>query len=165
MNFNRVFLHCCSILALAVTLPAYAQDESKRLQPRVDFTYMPDQDRNIATTKIWVPLSQDLIDKTVVYGETIGLWVIITANHEFNAGVGYRKMIRDVPVFDEGIWGVHGWYDRRLTRSGSQFNQITVGGEWFSDVLDVKSNVYYPLNEKNDFVREKSGWRWPGICR
>lgn len=99
-----------------------------------------------------MPLAQDRIEGSVIYAD-YRMMGDDHDNKEFNAGLGYREMIKDVPVLGDGIVGVHGWFDRRKTQFDSKFNQITVGGEWFSDDFDAKLNAYYPLNKKNDFTR------------
>lgn len=121
--------------------------ERQALEPRVEFSFRPGTERAIGVTEFWVPLAQDTYDGYVLYGDVRAM-DDSQDNAEFNAGLGYRQMV------DDGIWGAHLWYDRRLTSSGSKFNQVTLGGEWFSDDWDFKVNGYLPLNKDKTHERE-----------
>jgi hypothetical protein len=69
-------------------------------------------------------------------------------NSEFNAGVGYREIVHNIPVLGDGVAGIHAWFDRRTTERGSKFNQVTLGGEWKGGNVDILANGYVPLSEE-----------------
>lgn len=96
-------------------------------------------------TEFWVPLSQD--SDSVIYGDA-RIMGDDDDNKEFNLGVGYRKIVTDVPVLGRGVAGVNMWADRRLTERGSTFHQITTGAEWHGDTYDIKANAYIPLDKE-----------------
>ena len=148
-SFHHI-LFCSVFIALLGSDICFAQGttapSTKSLEPRVDFSFRPGSERTIGVTEFWIPLRQDVHNGEVVYGD-FRIMDDNQDNFEFNAGVGYRHS------FGDYILGGHGWYDRRLTQSGNAFNQITVGGEYFSDTWDGKINAYFPLNKKETFTR------------
>lgn len=122
---------------------AWASD--KPLQARADVNWRLGNERSILMTEFWVPLKQD--EDGVIYGD-LRMMGDDADNREFNVGVGYREIVTDVPVLGDGVAGVHGWFDRRLTERGSKFNQITLGGEWLGEDVDVLVNGYVPLSDE-----------------
>lgn len=148
-SFHHIL--CFTLLFfLSATSSVFAGDmiapSVKPLEPRVDFGFRPGNERTIGVTQFWVPLLQDIYHGEVFYGD-FRVMDDSQDNLEFNAGLGYRQS------FNDYILGIHGWYDRRLTQSGSKFNQITVGGEYFSNDWDGKINAYFPLNKQETFTR------------
>lgn len=114
------------------------------LQARGELNWALGSERSILMTEFWVPLAQD--ERSVLYGD-YRMMGDDQDNREFNAGLGYRWMT-DAPILGAGVAGVHGWFDRRHTDRGSTFNQVTAGAEWYGDVIDLKLNGYFPLNDK-----------------
>ena len=117
----------------------------KPLQARADVNWRLGNERSILMTEFWVPLKQD--EDGVIYGD-LRMMGDDADNREFNVGVGYREIVTDVPVLGDGVAGVHGWFDRRLTERGSKFNQLTLGGEWLGESMDVLVNGYVPLSDE-----------------
>ena len=145
--FFRLFAYAPIFLFLA--FPALAAERPlparKPLEPRVEVNWRHSNDRSILMSEFWVPIAQNEIDGSVIYGD-LRLMGDNGQNREFNVGVGYRKMVENT-LLGEGIIGAHAWYDRRLTKRGSKFNQITAGMEWFGEIWDAKLNAYMPLNK------------------
>lgn len=125
--------------------------ERKPLSARAELNVRAGTERSILMNEFWVPLGQDPDGGSVVYGD-LRLMGDDQDNNEFNIGIGYRQMIGGVPLLGDGIAGVHGWVDRRITDFGSRFNQVTAGAEWMSDTLDLKLNTYLPLNEDKSYT-------------
>ncbi|MCD8493928.1 MAG: inverse autotransporter beta domain-containing protein [Alphaproteobacteria bacterium] len=99
--------------------------------------------------ELWVPLAQGPTGRSVVYGD-LRLMGDDGDNREGNLGLGYRQ-ITSAPVLGEGVVGVHGWLDRRLTERGSTFHQVTLGGEWLGRDVDVLANAYVPLSSQKEY--------------
>ena len=142
MTYLKRYLFLSALLTSSIIAsPCYA---SEPLKARGELSYRPGTERNIMVGEFWVPLAQD--ENGVLYGDYRFMGDSDDAR-EFNAGIGYREVIRNDYV-GEGVVGVHGWYDRRLTPRGSKFNQVTGGVEWFGEHFDIKANTYIPLNKK-----------------
>lgn len=150
------FLYPFILLFLVLSPSSNAQDTPSLARPelegRVEGNIRAGTERSIAMTEFWVPIAQSSHDGSVIYGD-LRLMGDDQDNREFNVGVGYREMV-NTALLNEGIIGVHVWYDRRLTERGSRFNQITGGMEWFGDIWDLKLNAYYPLNDDNTLTIE-----------
>jgi trimeric autotransporter adhesin len=154
---KRYLLLTC--LLTSVAMPnnnSWAEEEYPRpvrkpLQARVELGARPGTERTIGLTEFWVPIAQNSIDGSVLYAD-LRMMGDDQDNREFNIGAGYRQKI-ETAILGAGIAGVHIWYDRRLTKSGSAFNQVTGGMEWFSDIWDAKINAYIPLNNDKSFSR------------
>ena len=137
-------------LLLLSTSSAMAQEATTyRLKPRIEGNVRAGNERTIGMTEAWIPLMQDEMASSVLYGD-IRLMDDSQDNNEGNIGVGYRKMVTGTPMGD-GIAGANVWFDRRHTDLGTNFNQVTVGAEWFSDSWDAKVNAYVPLNSKKRY--------------
>lgn len=138
------------IVTSCLTMPALAQDRDRprpALKPRVEGNLRAGTERSIAMTEFWVPLAQDNAAGSVIYGDARFMGDD-KENNEFNLGVGYRKIVTDIPVLGNGVAGVHGWIDRRHTERGATFNQITTGAEWHGESFDIKANAYIPLSDE-----------------
>ncbi|NBX67326.1 MAG: hypothetical protein EBQ96_10070 [Proteobacteria bacterium] len=144
-----------SLLLLSTTSAMAQEVEKFRLKPRIEGNVRAGNERTIGMTEVWIPLVQDDRTTSVLYGD-IRLMDDSQDNNEGNIGVGYRQMVTNTPLGD-GIAGANVWYDRRHTDLGTNFNQITVGAEWFSDSWDAKANAYIPLNKKKDYVGAIAG--------
>jgi hypothetical protein len=142
-------------LATFLTAPAYAQEgiptpARKPLEGRAELNVRGGTERSILMNEFWVPLTQT--DDSVLYGD-IRLMGDDQENREFNAGIGYRKIVNDVPLIGDGVAGAHVWFDRRITDRGSRFNQVTAGAEWSGEIIDLKLNGYLPLNEHKTYMQ------------
>lgn len=182
----RRFLLTASILSL-VSSPAIAGEE---LKGRAEVNWRYGQERSILMNEFWVPIAQG--QNNVLYGD-LRLMGDDGDNREGNLGIGYRQ-ITTLPYLGlKGVAGVHGWLDRRITERGSTFHQVTLGGEWLGEDVDVLANAYLPLSGKKEYEvanadpqdllwlaqalwwihaapywksRKKALiWSWAGICR
>ncbi len=63
---------------------------------------------------------------------------------EYNLGLGYRHLMAD----GQSIGGVNVFYDRRETARGASFNQIGAGLEYLSGIVDLRANIYVPLENR-----------------
>ncbi len=115
------------------------------LKPRGELNFRPGTERSIGMVELWAPLAQDPDKGRVLYGD-IRFMDDNQDNNEFNLGLGYRQIINGVPVLDDVVIGVHGWFDRRRTERDSYFNQATIGGELKGHDLDILANGYIPLS-------------------
>ncbi|MCB9984943.1 MAG: DUF1565 domain-containing protein [Micavibrio sp.] len=71
-------------------------------------------------------------------------------NREGNLGIGYRQII-SLPLLGNGVAGVNGWLDRRITERGSHFHQVTTGVEWLGENIDLRLNGYLPLSHEKTY--------------
>ncbi|MBU6234991.1 MAG: inverse autotransporter beta domain-containing protein [Alphaproteobacteria bacterium] len=149
-RFNTALL-----LALLYSTSALAQEASEHLKPRIEGNARVGNERSIGMTEAWIPLMQNDVEASVLYGD-LRLMDDNQDNNEGNIGVGYRKMVTGTPMGD-GIAGANIWYDRRHTDLGTNFNQVTVGAEWLGDEWDARANVYIPLNKKKDYIGAVAG--------
>ncbi|MCB1318126.1 MAG: inverse autotransporter beta domain-containing protein, partial [Leptospiraceae bacterium] len=134
-----------SVSALCLLSPsALAEDE---LQARAEANWRYGQKRSILMTEFWVPIAQD--DKSVLYGD-LRMMGDDHDNREGNIGIGYRKMLGFKNL--EGVGGAHAWLDRRITKRGSKFHQITLGAEWLGETVDLRLNGYLPLSDKKEYT-------------
>jgi hypothetical protein len=153
---NHLLL-CLLLTSVALPNHAIGQDayplpvKKPPLEARVEAGIRPGTERSIALTEFWVPIAQNPIDGSVMYGD-LRMMGDDQDNREFNIGAGYRKMVQSA-LLGAGIVGGHVWFDRRLTDRGSAFNQATAGMEWFSDIWDAKINAYLPLNDSKTYSR------------
>jgi hypothetical protein len=53
--------------------------------------------------------------------------------------------------------GAYGFYDRRHTEEGSNFNQATFGAEALSVDWDLRANVYHPFGDKANTISSSGG--------
>ena len=157
-------LYIITLLLFAFVSPVLAQTPIPSLKPldgRVEVSMRPGTERSIVLTEFWVPIAQNQADGSVIYGD-LRLMGDDQNNREFNVGAGYREMV-NTALLGDGIIGGHVWYDRRLTERGSEFNQITAGMEWFSDVWDAKINAYYPLNDSKTHTQTNPNGQGAGF--
>lgn len=99
-------------------------------------------------TEFWVPITQN--ENSVLYGD-MRLMSDDQDNREGNLGLGYRQFTR-APFLDAGVVGVHAWIDRRRTERGSIFHQVTIGGEWLGENVDILANGYVPLSDGKQYT-------------
>jgi len=135
----RYLLHFTFLSSLLLTSHATAGD----LKGRAEINARIGHERSIGMTEFWVPFAQE--SKKVLYG-SFRMMSDNNENHEFNLGTGYREIINS-KTLGNGVAGVHGWLDRRITERNSKFHQVTIGAEWLGENLDVRLNGYIPLNK------------------
>jgi hypothetical protein len=117
------------------------------LKGRAETNWRYGHERSILMTEFWAPITQG--DDDVLYTD-LRLMGDDQENREGNLGLGYRHVL-DLPILGEGIGGVHGWIDRRITERGSRFHQGTFGAEWMGDVIDFKFNSYFGLSDPKEY--------------
>lgn len=121
--------------------------QAEPLAGRAETNLRYGSERSILMTEFWAPLTQN--DTGVLFTD-LRLMGDDQDNREGNLGIGYRHLL-DLPVLGEGIGGVHGWIDRRITERGSKFHQATFGGEWMGDVFDLRLNGYVGLSDERTY--------------
>lgn len=127
------------------------KNKANRLKPRVELNHRYSNDRAITMSEFWVPLAQNEADGSVLFGD-VRLMGDNNSNREFNVGAGYRKIVNS-KLLGEGVAGGMLWFDRRFTKRGSKFNQITAGAEWLGENWDVRANGYMPFNDSKTFTQ------------
>lgn len=133
-------------LATTTSYTSYADD----LKPRGEVNWRASSDRSILMTNLWVPLQQT--DTDVLFTD-IRLMGDNNDNREGNIGLGYRTLSTQ-PLLGKGIWGGYGYIDRRSTKLGSLFNQVTLGTEWLKEDSDLRLNVYIPLSDEKSHTTD-----------
>ena len=115
------------------------------LQARAEVNWRSGEERSILMSEFWVPFAQS--PSSVVFG-MLRLMGDDNDAREGNIGLGYRNIL-NLPAFSmgEGVFGVHGWLDRRITERGSHFHQVTAGAEWLGRAFDMRINGYVPLSD------------------
>ena len=134
----------CSLLS--VNLACADEGYSARLEGNWRYS----NDRSILMTEFWVPLHQS--EDAILYGDARLMGDNLDAR-EFNFGIGYREIV-DNEHLGKSIIGLNAWYDRRISSYGSHFNQVTAGVEWLNEDIDLRANMYVPLNKQKTFTRE-----------
>lgn len=132
---------------------AYPVLADEAVQARGEVNVRLGDERSITMTEIWAPIAQD--NDAVLYGD-VRFMGDDADNREGNIGIGYRKIVDD-PVLGNGIAGVHGWVDRRLSARGNTFYQATGGVEWLGDDIDLRGNVYVPLSGGEEYATPNVG--------
>jgi hypothetical protein len=85
---------------------------------------------------------------------------------EVNLGLGYRRLF----LHDRLILGVNGFYDKRETSWGTQYEQWGIGTEVMADVpvgnidlgLTGRVNYYHPLSEAKIYLGPNGGYVYRG---
>ena len=115
------------------------------LQARGEVNWRSGEERSILMSEFWVPFVQS--PTSVMFG-MLRLMGDDNDAREGNIGLGYRSILHS-PAFSmgEGVFGVHGWLDRRITERGSHFHQVTAGAEWLGRAFDMRLNGYVPLSD------------------
>lgn len=134
----------------------------KPLEARVELNWRPGDDRSILMSEFWVPIAQNTADGAVIYAD-LRMMGDDQNNREFNFGFGYRDMVQAALV-GHGIAGATLWFDRRFTDRGSEFNQVTVGGEWLAEDWDFRINGYIPLNDDETFIQSNPNGAGAGFA-
>lgn len=139
-------LICCTSLFLAGILhstSAMAGDAPRAYgampySPHVDITARLGNHRDLGSLDFWVPLTGG---QDHVFFADVRLQRDTLDGHEINAGLGYRTLV------DQKIYGVYGFYDRRLSPLNNVFHQITAGGELLTETWDYRLNTYVPMSD------------------
>lgn len=81
-----------------------------------------------------------------LFGEMHGL---ISDNGRFgyNLGGGYRWM------YNDGVFGLHSWYDNHESNTRHRYEQVSFGAEYLSPGLDLRANGYVPTGNRENFLR------------
>lgn len=133
---------------LIVCAMSFGKDcQAEPLAGRAETNWRYGSERSILMTEFWAPLTQD--DFSVLFTD-LRLMGDDQENREGNLGIGYRHLL-DLPVLGQGIGGVHGWIDRRITERGSKFHQATFGAEWMGDLYDLRINGYAGLSDEREY--------------
>ncbi len=116
--------------------------------PKIEFNYKSGNQRNIGQISMLYPVWQDY--HRILFLNTIGM---LDSNHarEGNFGIGYRKMS------DRSIYGIYLYYDRRQTALKNMVQQWTIGVEYLTSLLELRSNIYFPMSKKHVFAHQLSG--------
>ena len=141
--FSIFYLMKKTFLLLACALSFGKDCQAEPVKGRAETNLRYGSERSILMTEFWAPLTQD--DSSVFFTD-LRLMGDDQDNREGNLGLGYRHML-DLPLLGEGIGGLHGWIDRRITERGSKFHQTTLGAEWMGDVFDIRLNGYIGLSD------------------
>jgi trimeric autotransporter adhesin len=80
-----------------------------------------------------------------LFGE-IHMLITDSSRVGFNAGGGYRQ------IFGPSIFGVHAWYDNYESFHSNRYEQITFGAEYLHPLLDIRTNAYVPIGDRENFV-------------
>lgn len=146
-----MFKHSLCLFLAFCASPALAGEEP--LRPRLEGNARLGTERSIGMTEAWIPVWQQMNEtgqaKRVVYGD-LRLMADDQENQEGNLGLGYRSLTPS----NDAVWGVHGWFDRRLSDNGGKFNQITIGGELFTPKYELRGNIYAPLSDAHEFITD-----------
>lgn len=139
-----------TVLLSFFSMPVFAEEMKSKtsLQARAEANWRYGDERSILMSEFWVPILQD--EGGVFYAD-LRMMGDDSDNREGNLGIGYRQIV-DLPVVGQGVAGVHGWVDRRLTERGSSFHQVTGGVEWLGDIVDMRANGYVPLSDKKIYT-------------
>ena len=130
-------------IGVSCAVPAWALEPTvsrDKWQPFVDFDGRLGTKRHVGEVDLFVPLAQD--DRTLVFGD-LRSRLDNSDNIEGNFGLGLRRMVGDG-------WnlGGYGFYDRRHSEFGNDFNQVTLGVEALGTDFDVRANGYLPFGRR-----------------
>jgi len=150
MDLKHFLSGVCMTCLLA--LPAIAAEP---LQSRGEISVKGGTDRSLLTTEFWTPIAQE--SDRVLYGD-IRLMGDNDENREGNLGIGYRQ------IKGNAVLGGHAWIDRRRTQNNSTFHQMTFGVERLGHSVDVRANLYVPLNESRNITTPNIGQTSPYLA-
>ena len=159
---NKVILYCF-LFSAVFFISDISYGEDLILKPRIETNFRPGTERSIGMVELWIPIAQDMNRGMVVYTD-IRFMDDNSDNNEFNAGVGYRKIVRGLPHLGDGIAGVHGWIDKRSTKNDNTFIQTTLGAEWKGDNLDILANSYISLSDGKKRIEENTNTNNAGFA-
>jgi hypothetical protein len=105
--------------------------------------------RNILDHKLLIPIYQNQEGEQLLFSDLRGRFDNLGAS-EYNAAIGYRKLIKDTVILDQKQWiiGVYGSLDRLLSKYHHVFLQAMFGAELLSDDYDFRGNIYLPQNKE-----------------
>lgn len=158
-NIRNLFVSTSSfVLLCGIVMPSgYAHAADDLYKPRVEVGGRFGTERSLAVTEAWVPITQDR--NCVLYGDA-RMMGDNNENQEWNLGLGYRQLIENGRV----AVGTHGWVDRRRTKRGSIFHQATVGLEFMTKNLDVRTNAYIPIQKSYFYQTANTGSTVPYLA-
>jgi hypothetical protein len=104
-------------------------------QPYIEWLGLVEGGRSLGQVDLFMPLTQGPDDLLFV---NLRGHVDEQGGGEYNLGVGYRHQV------DDWIYGVHGYFDRRITDQNNVYQQGAVGLEAMSLNWDLRFNVYLP---------------------
>lgn len=90
-------------------------------------------------TRLWEDFDRQ------IFGEIHAL-ITDDARIGYNIGGGIRRQSGG------GILGVHAWFDDYETSHENRYRQVTGGVEYLHPVFDIRSNVYIPIDETENFI-------------
>ncbi|MCZ4282408.1 inverse autotransporter beta domain-containing protein [Kiloniella laminariae] len=96
-------------------------------------------DRHIGESILFVPLFQN--EDSMVFLDLRGK-LDNNQSREANVGLGYRQIVNE-----DWLVGGYGFYDRRHSPEGNDFNQMTFGAEALTENLDLRVNGYLPFGD------------------
>jgi hypothetical protein len=128
-------LYAAGLIAFLAT-PTFAQDTPK-WGPHFDVELKPGLHRSLMEGDLFLPVTQDA--DTLVFGDLRARFDDESA-HEGNFGMGIRQMVNP-----SWILGGYGYYDRRTTGLGSEFEQMTLGLEALGRDWEFRTNLYVPF--------------------
>jgi hypothetical protein len=134
----------CLLLLSCVAGPTLAQDDTQKIGPRVEGSLKGGTDRSLVMTGAWVPVAQD--SEQVAFAD-IRFSADDAEGREGNLGLGYRKYIPDPNI----VVGGYGYYDRRHTEAGNNFDQATLGVDAYGEHLEARVNAYIALDNGKTF--------------
>jgi hypothetical protein len=105
--------------------------------------------RNIRDNKLLIPIYQNQEGDQLLFGDLRGRFDSLGSS-EYNAAIGYRRLINDTVILDQKQWivGTYGSIDRLLSKHNHVFLQAMFGAELLSDDYDFRSNIYLPQNKE-----------------
>ncbi len=115
-----------------------------KYKPNVEFVGKFGSSRNIYQLGAVLPLLQTPED--LVYIPAFAMLDSKKAN-EVNAGLGFRKLFHA-----KCIMGLYSFFDYRKSHLGNFFKQITFGYEFFTQLFELRANVYLPLNKSKTTI-------------
>jgi hypothetical protein len=125
------------VFAAAAVSHVAAQD---KWSAHLDFEGKFGSQRNLGEGDLFVPLLQD--SRTLLFGNLRARFDNQDST-EGNAGLGVRRML------DGGVnLGGYGYFDRRRTGNGNDFDQVMLGAEALGRTWDLRGNVYQPTGER-----------------
>lgn len=141
-------------MTAAVAAHAQPLEQTKKWGPHIDLEGKAGTDRNLGEIDLFVPLWQNADTLTFA---NIRARMDDDDSHEGNFGIGIRHML------DNG-WNIggYGYFDRRHSPYGNNFNQVTLGAEALSIDWDFRANVYMPFGTRSYLEDSLSGVDFSG---
>jgi hypothetical protein len=129
-----------AVFAVAIAGHSAAAQAQGKWGAHLDFDAKIGNQRTLGEGDLFVPLMQG--DRTLFFGNLRGRFDNQDST-EGNAGLGVRRMMGN--GFNLGGYG---YFDRRRTGNGNDFDQATFGAEALGRDWDFRGNFYQPTGEK-----------------